>query len=278
MVFRIHKTDDYTTMSNYHFKDKSLSLKAKGLLSLMLSLPKDWDYSIRGLSVLSSDGESSVRSGLQELEKRGYLIRKQIHLNGVISDWEYNIFEIPQDVENQDVENQQLDNRRQYNTNISNTKINNTNTNVLVSTEADEQSFLIQEPTTVKKPKKNLYAKCMDAIDEFTDDEEVRSKLKEFLGVRLERKDTPLGIKAFEAILKKLRTLTESKAECLQIIQQSIDRSYLSFFPLMNRQTYKKKTGKDVEIMTLQGDAVKVSDVEKEEMRRLVESGEIEEY
>lgn len=153
-----------------------------------------------------------------------------------------------------------------------------TNTNVLVSTEADEQSFLFQEPTTVKKPKKNLYAKCVDAIDEFTDDEEVRSKLKEFLGVRLERKDTPLGIKAFEAILKKLRTLTESKAECLKIIQQSIDRSYLSFFPLMNRQTYKKKTGKDVEIMTLQGDAVKVSDVEKEEMRRLVESGEIEEY
>lgn len=161
--------------------------------------------------------------------------------------------------------------------NIDNNNIH-TNTNVLVSTEADEQNFLIQEPTTVKKPKKNLYAKCMDAIDEFTDDEEVRSKLKEFLEVRLERKDTPLGIKAFEAILKKLRTLTESKAECLKIIQQSIDRSYLSFFPLMNRQTYKKKTGKDVEIMTLQGDAVKVSDVEKEEMRRLVESGEIEEY
>ena len=277
MVFRIHKTDDYTTMSNYHFKDKALSLKAKGLLSLMLSLPKDWDYSIRGLSVLSSDGESSVRSGLQELEKRGYLIRKQIHLNGVISDWEYNIFEMPQDVENQDVENQQLDNRRQYNTNISNTKIINTHTtNVVCQPQAVEQQFFIQEPT--KQPKKNLYQKCMDAIDEFTDDDEVRDKLKEFLGVRLERKDTPMGIKAFQGMLKKLRELTESKAECLQIIQQSIDRSYLSFFPLLKRQPYKKKTGKDVEIMSLNGDAVKVSDSEKEEMRRLVESGEIEEY
>ena len=59
---RVKHTEDYTVMSNYHFKEKSLSLKAKGLLSLMLSLPDYWDYSIAGLVTLSSDVETAVRS------------------------------------------------------------------------------------------------------------------------------------------------------------------------------------------------------------------------
>ena len=57
MIFRVQKTKDYTVMSNYHFQDKNLSIKAKGLLGLMLSLPKDWDYSINGLVTLSKDAK-----------------------------------------------------------------------------------------------------------------------------------------------------------------------------------------------------------------------------
>ena len=96
-VFRINKTANYTVMSNHHFKEKKMSLKAKGLLSLMLSLPDDWDYSISGLATLSKDGKDSIMSALAELEKFGYLTRKRLtDERGRFAGVEYNIFEIPQ--------------------------------------------------------------------------------------------------------------------------------------------------------------------------------------
>lgn len=129
-VFRIEKNKNYSTMANFHFRDKNLSWKAKGILSNMLSLPDDWDYSLAGLATLSSDGMSATRSAIKELEEHGYLIRRPIRKDGRISDWEYLIFENPQEakqvVEGLVVENQQIENRRQLNTNISNTKSLNT--------------------------------------------------------------------------------------------------------------------------------------------------------
>ena len=96
-VFRINKTANYTVMSNHHFKEKKMSLKAKGLLSLMLSLPDDWDYSISGLATLSKDGKDSIMSALAELEKFKYLERKRLtNSKGQFSGVEYNIYEIPQ--------------------------------------------------------------------------------------------------------------------------------------------------------------------------------------
>ena len=84
-------------MSNYHFKEKRMTLKAKGLLSLMLSLPDDWNYSISGLVTLSKDGKDSVMSALAELEDFGYLTReRQTNSKGQFSGIEYNIFEQPQ--------------------------------------------------------------------------------------------------------------------------------------------------------------------------------------
>lgn len=96
-VIRIHKTNNFTVMSNFHFKEKKMSLKAKGLLSLMLSLPDDWNYSVSGLVSLSKDGKDSVMSALQELEKFGYLDRAQMYNEkGQFSGVEYNIYEQPQ--------------------------------------------------------------------------------------------------------------------------------------------------------------------------------------
>lgn len=97
-TFRIHKTRDYTVMSNRHFREKGMSLKAKGLLSLMLSLPEDWDYSAEGLATLSKDGRDGVKSGLRELERFGYLVRtKRIDESGRFSGYDYDIFEDPGD-------------------------------------------------------------------------------------------------------------------------------------------------------------------------------------
>ena len=129
-VFRINKTANYTVMSNHHFKEKKMSLKAKGLLSLMLSLPDDWDYSISGLATLSKDGKDSIMSALAELEKFGYLTRKRLtNEKGQFAGVEYNIFEVPQpkepvaensNEENSNEENSNSENRPQLNTNLTN--------------------------------------------------------------------------------------------------------------------------------------------------------------
>ena len=98
-IMRVHKTANFTVMSNYHFKEKGMSLKAKGLLSLMLSLPDSWNYSVSGLVTLSKDGKDSVMSALAELEDFGYLTRERLTNNkGQFSGIEYNIYEEPQKV------------------------------------------------------------------------------------------------------------------------------------------------------------------------------------
>ena len=98
-VFRIEKTRDYTVMANHHLRNKALSLKAKGLLSLMLSLPEDWDYTTRGLSCICKDGVDSIRVGIQELEANGYLVReRRRNENGQYGAIEYTILEKPRQV------------------------------------------------------------------------------------------------------------------------------------------------------------------------------------
>lgn len=129
-VFRINKTNNYTVMSNHHFKEKKMSLKAKGLLSLMLSLPDDWDYSISGLATLSKDGKDSIMSALGELEKFGYLTRTRLtNEKGQFAGVEYNIFEIPQpknpisekpNSANENSENSNSGKQPQLNTNLTN--------------------------------------------------------------------------------------------------------------------------------------------------------------
>lgn len=74
-VFRVERTGDYTVMSNHHLKNRALSLKAKGLLSLILSLPDDWDYTLRGLAYISLESVDSVRRAVTELENEGYITR-----------------------------------------------------------------------------------------------------------------------------------------------------------------------------------------------------------
>ncbi|MDR2571784.1 MAG: helix-turn-helix domain-containing protein [Oscillospiraceae bacterium] len=95
-IFRINKTKDYTVMSNYHLRDRELSLKGKGLLSLMLSLPENWDFTLKGLAIICKDGIDSVRKGVSELEQRGYLSRRRLRgADGRLGDIEYTILEVP---------------------------------------------------------------------------------------------------------------------------------------------------------------------------------------
>ena len=95
-VFRIDKTKDYTVMANHHLRNKELSLKAKGLLSLMLSLPDDWDYTTKGLAMICKDGVDSICSTVRELESAGYIQRRRIRDDhGRLGEIEYTILEHP---------------------------------------------------------------------------------------------------------------------------------------------------------------------------------------
>ena len=102
-VFRVEKTKDFTVMSNHHLRNVSLSLKAKGLLSLMLSLPDNWDYTTKGLAHICKDGVDSISSAIKELEKQGYLTRQRLRdAHGRLGDIEYVIHEKPVPPDEQD--------------------------------------------------------------------------------------------------------------------------------------------------------------------------------
>ncbi len=98
-VFRIEKTRDYTVMANHHLRNTALSLKPKGLLSLMLSLPENWDYTTKGLTRICRDGVDSICAMVRELEDAEYVIRQRIrNANGQLGSIEYTILEQPRSV------------------------------------------------------------------------------------------------------------------------------------------------------------------------------------
>lgn len=134
-TIRVHKTKNYTVMSNTHLRDKSLSLKAKGLLSVMLSLPDNWDYSIAGLVAICKENETAVKSALNELKDNNYVVvtkENPTKSNGGRIKYTYEVYEEPykqkiekQDTENLGVECQQVENHGQLNTNeLSNDELN----------------------------------------------------------------------------------------------------------------------------------------------------------
>lgn len=167
-VFRVNKNRNYTVMSNYHLRDKSLSLKAKGLLSQMLSLPEDWDYTIQGLCSINKEKEASINSTLNELKDNGYLKVTKKMPNETKSgriEYVYDIYETPkqegekQDLENQGVEFQGvefqgLENQGQINTEELSTEI----------TSIEERNKDNLKEKSIKKEKDSLLVQEFEII------------------------------------------------------------------------------------------------------------------
>ena len=110
-VFRVDKSRDFTVVANCVFKDRSLSAKAKGILVEMLSLPESWDYTLKGLTTLFSDGIDSIRQGINELEKHGYIVRERKRdVRGRLGGMEYVIYETPHIVREEDQTSQSVEN------------------------------------------------------------------------------------------------------------------------------------------------------------------------
>ena len=231
-VIRIDKTRDYTVMSNHHFRNRNLSLKAKGVMSLMLSLPDDWDYTVAGLATLSKDGLDSVRSALKELEREGYLkMERERDAKGKLGRASYVLSEIPvvekPILENPRLENPILEKTAQLNTYPSSTNTSSTKESI---TEADASE-------DAQKPKKTKSKKEKREPDPF----DVPSpKLKEALnGFADSRKalHKPLTLRAKQLTLDKLEKLApHNEVKQVAILNQSVERGWQGVFALQEEK------------------------------------------
>ena len=216
-------------MSNYHLRNKELSLKAKGLLTLMLSLPDDWDYSVLGLASLSKDGKDAVMTTLDELKTNGYLTMTQTRDDkGHLSGWTYDVYETP-NTENTEsekpyAENPNTGNPLQLNTNKQNTKIIEDNNYSRINTSNNNISSKKE-----KKSKKEFDLSFIepDFSDIFT----------QWLEYKHERKESYKTQRSLELCYEKLIKLSNHNPFIAQqIIEQSMANNYMGLFPLKNEQ------------------------------------------
>lgn len=239
-VIRTIKNENYTTMCNTHLRDKNLSLKAKGLLSMMLSLPDKWHYSVKGLEGICKESKNTINSVLNELEDNNYLVRRRRYCNGKISEWEYIIFENNEnhdeellhlkneDIENEDIEIQDIENRDVYKiTKELNTKELNTN-------EYKEKN--------IKKESVN------SVISEYTENKDLQDALHGFVEMRTKARK-PLTVRAMKLSLNVLDNLAVDDVTKIAIVNQSIVHTWSTFYKLQNnnnngqRQLTRKEMG-----------------------------------
>lgn len=233
-VIRTIKNENYTTMCNTHLRDKNLSLKAKGLLSMMLSLPDKWHYSVKGLEGICKESKNTINSVLNELEDNNYLVRRRRYCNGKISEWEYIIFENNENhdeellhLKNEDIEIQDIENRDVY-------KITKElSTNRLNTNEYKEKN--------IKKESVN------SVIAEYTENKDLQDALHGFVEMRNKARK-PLTARAMKLSLNKLNELALDDVTKIAIVNQSIVHSWSTFYKLQNnnngqRQLTRKEMG-----------------------------------
>ena len=239
-VIRVNNTKGFTVMSNYHFQDKEISLKAKGLLGLMLSLPSNWDYSVNGLVAIVKENKAAVQTALKELEEHKYLKRTRVQDETGRFDYIYDIYEKPYDklpwTENQctDIqctEVQCTENQPQINTNKQST--NKQNTKELNTNEYKEKN--------IKKESVN------SVIAEYTENKDLQDALHGFVEMRNKARK-PLTARAMKLSLNKLNELALDDVTKIAIVNQSIVHSWLTFYKLQNnnngqRQLTRKEMG-----------------------------------
>lgn len=240
-VIRVNNTKGFTVMSNYHFQDKEISLKAKGLLGLMLSLPSNWDYSVNGLVAIVKENKAAVQTALKELEEHKYLKRTRVQDETGRFDYIYDIYEKPYDklpwTENQctDIqctEVQCTENQPQINTNKQNTNKQST-----------------KELNTNEYKEKNIKKESVNSIiSEYTENKDLQDALHGFVDMRNKARK-PLTVRAMKLSLNELDKLALDDVTKIAIVNQSIVHSWLTFYKLQNnnnngqRQLTRKEMG-----------------------------------
>ena len=245
-VIRVNNTKGFTVMSNYHFQDKEISLKAKGLLGLMLSLPSNWNYSVNALVAIVKENKAAVQTALKELEEHKYLKRTRVQDETGRFDYIYDIYEKPYDklpcTENrctdiqctdiQCTEVQCTENQPQINTNKQNT--NKQSTKELNTNEYKEKN--------IKKESVN------SVIAEYTENKDLQDALHGFVEMRTKARK-PLTVRAMKLSLNVLDNLAVDDVTKIAIVNQSIVHTWSTFYKLQNnnnggqRQLTRKEMG-----------------------------------
>ena len=208
-VLRKNKVKNFTVIDNNIFKNRELSLKARGLLCTMLSLPDNWEYSLNGLCAILPDGITTIRSSLKELAEHGYFDRYREYEDGKLAGVVYVVSETPMqgnlNLENLKQENLNQENQPQLNTNINKEK---------------------------KKPNKDIYASVPEEIkDVFMEWAEMRGKIKKPI----------LSEGTVTRALNKLNSLSKNTEKQIEIIEYAIDKNWLSFYPISESSNKKSQ-------------------------------------
>ena len=249
-VIRTIKNENYTTMCNTHLRDKNLSLKAKGLLSMMLSLPDKWHYSVKGLEGICKESKNTINSVLNELEDNNYLVRRRRYCNGKISEWEYIIFENNENhdeellhLKNEDIENEDIENEDIENEDIENRDV------YKITKELNTKELNTKELNTNEYKEKNIKKESVNSvIAEYTENKELQDALHGFVEMRTKARK-PLTVRAMKLSLNVLDNLAVDDVTKIAIVNQSIVHSWLTFYKLQNnnnggqRQLTRKEMG-----------------------------------
>lgn len=218
----IHQKKGFTTMLNTHLQDKNISLKACGLMSRMLSLPQDWDYSINGLAQICKEGVKSIRSALKELEEAGYLVRTQIRDENGHFYYKYDLYEDPSDILPHTPKGHAVKRHAEKDT--------QKNTNNKINNKKDSKKESQGESDTYN-----------DIIESEIDDPKVHQALIEFIKMRKLIKK-PITNYGLIDLINRLQQLSGNNPEImLNMLNNSIRNSWPDIYlPLSDREPEQK--------------------------------------
>lgn len=247
-VIRVVKNKDYTVMSNAHLHDKRLSLKAVGLLSIVLSLPDDWHYTVKGLVGSVKDGERAVNGALSELKKCGYLQVNKLYPNSERSkiEYQYVFYEKPQGIQNVPLE-QDLQNVDLQNVGLQNVDLQNVGAYINTNKQSTNKQNT-KELNTNEYKEKNIKKESVNSvISEYTENKDLQDALHDFVDMRTKARK-PLTVRAMKLSLNELDKLAVDDMTKIAIVNQSIVHSWLTFYKLQNnnggqRQLTRKEMG-----------------------------------
>lgn len=248
-IVRVVKNKDYTVMSNAHLHDKRLSLKAVGLLSIVLSLPDDWHYTVKGLVGSVKDGERAVNGALSELKQCGYLQVNKLYPNSERSkiEYQYVFYEKPQDLQNVPLE-QDIQNVDLQNVGIQNVDLQNVGAYINTNKQSTNKQNT-KELNTNEYKEKNIKKESVNSvIAEYTENKDLQDALHGFVEMRNKARK-PLTARAMKLSLNVLDNLAVDDVTKIAIVNQSIVHSWLTFYKLQNnnngsqRQLTRKEMG-----------------------------------
>lgn len=247
-IVRVVKNKGYTVMSNAHLHDKRLSLKAVGLLSIVLSLPDDWHYTVKGLVGSVKDGERAVNGALSELKKCGYLQVNKLYPNSERSkiEYQYVFYEKPQGIQNVPLE-QDLQNVDLQNVGLQNVDLQNVGAYINTNKQSTNKQNT-KELNTNEYKEKNIKKESVNSvIAEYTESKDLQDALHDFVDMRTKARK-PLTVRAMKLSLNELDKLAVDDMTKIAIVNQSIMHNWLTFYKLQNnnngqRQLTRKEMG-----------------------------------